>query len=602
MISLIKQLIRLLTAQQRRQVIGLQILITAMAFFEILAVASIGPFMALVGNQSALTGDGFLARTFFNSGFSEPYDFIFATGIAVLLLMTVGSLISMLTVWKLAQFSTKIGSEIGDRLYQYYLYQPWLFHSTGSSAQLTKQIATETSRVTNQLLNPLMQMNAKIILVAFIVIGLFVFNPSVAIITSLIFSVAYLLLYKVIRKKLVYNGKEISSTSTLRYKLMAEGFGGIKDVLLLGRQKDFIEKFISTGERLAYAQGTNQALAQAPRYFMELIAFSAVVLFVLYLIKYYQGDMGQILPTLAIYSLAGFKLLPALQQVYASVAAIKGGMAAFESIKQDLINSIEVNNKEEVEILTTEQKILKPSTSISLRNVSFTYPGKEHSAITDININIPVNSTVGFVGSSGAGKSTVIDLLLGLILPQQGHLFIDNQIITANNIRAWQNTVGYVPQSIFLSDNSIKENIAFGLNENSIDADKVERAAIMAHLDAMIKDLPHGLDTRVGERGVQLSGGQRQRIGIARCLYQEASVLIFDEATSALDGVTEKQIMNAIYEFSGKKTIIMIAHRIKTVEKCDIIYLMQEGRVVDHGSYNDLLDRSAIFREMANNA
>lgn len=603
MILLIKQLFNLLTAKQRRQIIRLQVLVVLMAFAEILAVASIGPFMGLVGNPDLLLGDNILARYYVYTGFSEPYDFMFLLGVVVLLLMATGSLISMITVWKMAEFSAKIGSEIGDRLYQYYLYQPWLFHSAGSSAQLTKQIATETHRVTINILNPLMQLNAKLILVIFIVSGLLVFDPYIAAITFVLFALAYIILYRVVRKRIVTNGKEISKTSTDRYKLMSEAFGGIKDVLLLGRQKEFIRRFNLTGGRLAHAQGLNQALTLAPRYFIELIAFSAVILFVLYLIRNYQGDMGKVLPILAVYSLAGFKLLPSLQQIYASITTIKGGMAAFESIKNDLVHSAADQSFQLIDkSYSSTESILEPKYSIVLKNIYFSYPKKNSSALTNINIEIPANSTIGIVGSSGSGKSTLIDLLLGLISPEQGVMKIDDQVITHDNLRAWQNCVGYVPQNIFLSDNTIKENIAFGLEVSQIDMNRLQRAVEMAHLDELIKELPNGLDTRVGERGVQLSGGQRQRIGIARCLYQEASVLIFDEATSALDGVTEKQIMNAIYEFAGKKTVIMIAHRTKTVEKCDTIYLMKHGSVDDSGKYDELYERNNFFKRLADNA
>jgi len=209
---------------------------------------------------------------------------------------------------------------------------------------------------------------------------------------------------------------------------------------------------------------------------------------------------------------------------------------------------------------------------------------------------------VGLVGASGSGKSTAIDLLLGLMAPQQGQLLVDGEPITEENVRAWQNSLGFVPQSIFLADSSIRENIAFGLPPEAVDEEKVNRAANMAHLDQLLAELPSGLDTRVGERGVQLSGGQRQRIGIARALYHDADVLILDEATSALDGITEKLIMDAIHDFSGKKTIIMIAHRLATVRQCDSIYLLEQGRVIDHGTYDELSSRNTIFRRMAQHA
>jgi HlyD family secretion protein len=240
--------------------------------------------------------------------------------------------------------------------------------------------------------------------------------------------------------------------------------------------------------------------------------------------------------------------------------------------------------------------------NIKLDNITFTYPNKEIPAVKDLTIEIPLNSTVGLVGSSGSGKSTTIDILLGLINPQVGHLKIDNQVVTDTNRKIWQIKIGYVPQSIYLTEGSISENIAFGIPENEIDSDKIHNAIRLAHLEEMVSELPAGIATKVGERGIQLSGGQRQRIGIARALYNNAEILLFDEATSALDGITEQIIMKAIQELTGSKTIIIVAHRLKTVAKCDVIYMLENGQLVDQGTYDDLFSRNLQFRQMANNA
>jgi len=296
--------------------------------------------------------------------------------------------------------------------------------------------------------------------------------------------------------------------------------------------------------------------------------------------------------------LAGFKLLPAFQQVYTSLSNIRGNLSAFDAVRDDLrASSLDTVNR----VIPTDEH-LAPTKDIRLDNVVFSYPGKEEPALKNIDITIPANRVIGLVGASGSGKSTAIDLLLGLMAPQQGQLLVDGEPITEENVRAWQNSLGFVPQSIFLADSSIRENIAFGLPPEAVDEDKVNRAANMAHLDELLAELPNGLDTRVGERGVQLSGGQRQRIGIARALYHDADVLILDEATSALDGITEKLIMDAIHDFSGKKTIIMIAHRLATVRQCDSIYLLEHGRVTDHGTYDELASRNTIFQRMAQHA
>ena len=589
----------MLTDKQLKQFYTLQVLVVIMAFTELLGIASIAPFMALVGDISILEKNGIFAELYQLSGLNDPMDFLFYTGLIVLVMLTFSTVVSMFTTWKLSIFGARIGTEIADRLYTYYMQQNWQFHASGSSAQLTKQVSTEAIRISNGIVQPLMQMNSKMVLALFISISIVLYDPLIAILGLFIFSLAYFLLYRLVRKKLVSNGQKLSQVATDRFRLMNEGFGGIKDVLLLNRSHDFIERFQDSGKVFARAQGTNIAIGQVPRYFIELIAFGAMVSLVLVLIKLHSGNLGEVLPVLAVYALAAFKLLPALQQIYSSVSQIKGNVAAFEAVKGDLEQSFENAKTATCAFAPLPMELAR---SVTLNNIKFSYPGKDKPAVNGVNMTIPVNSVIGLVGSSGSGKSTLIDLLLGLLTPQQGNLNIDGVKITSKNKRAWQNLLGFVPQSIFLSEGSIAENIAFGLPVHDIDMSQVMKAVNLAHLTELVEGLPEGVNTKVGERGVQLSGGQRQRIGIARALYHEAKVLVFDEATSALDGITEKIVMDAIHEFSGKKTIIMIAHRLKTVQKCDIIYLMKQGSIIDSGTYNELLERNSEFKKMAEHA
>jgi len=595
MFSQLKELYSLLTIEQRKKLLRLQILVVVMSFTEIAGVVSIGPFMALVGDISQLEGEGFLANVYRATDLEAPRDFLFWLGIGVLCILTVAACLAMFTIWRLSIYGAYVGAELGNRLFCHYMHQSWLFHASGSSSQLTNRIAQETQRITAQIINPLMQMNAKLVMAFFMVIAIFLYNPMVALSGLVIFASAYMLLYKTVRRRLVRNSRHISEAQQTRFKLMGEGFGGIKDALLLGRQKDFTDRFQVASEKFAAAQGTNMALAQAPRYAMELIAFGSVIFLVLYLLKAHEGNLGSILPVLSVYALAGFKLLPAFQKVYTSLSIIRGNLSAFSAVRDDL----RASSLETAKGINLTGEHLAPKKHIRLDSVVFSYPDKEEPALKNMDITIPVNRVVGLVGASGSGKSTAIDLLLGLMSPQQGQLLIDDKPITEKNVRAWQNSLGFVPQSIFLADSSIRENIAFGLPPEAVDEEKVNRAANMAHLEELLDELPHGLDTRVGERGVQLSGGQRQRIGIARALYHDADVLVLDEATSALDGITEKLVMDAIHDFSGKKTIIMIAHRLTTVRQCDSIYLLEQGRVTDHGTYDELASRNTIFQRMA---
>ncbi|MFW3355554.1 ABC transporter ATP-binding protein [Aliarcobacter butzleri] len=596
MLKVIKELFALLTPAQRKRFFILQILVIFMTFGEILGIASIAPFMALVSDIDILQRDNILTMFYQQTGFIDPYNFVFFLGVCVIVFLTLASILSMLTTWKLLMFSSSVGTEIADRLYSYYLKQPWLFHANGSSAQLTKQVSSESIRVTDSIITPLMVMNAKLVFSIVLSIIMFIYNPIVALAGIVIFSLAYLILYKIVKKRLQENGRNISTLSTERFGLMNEGFGGIKDILLLGKSEYFVNRFTKSSVKFAYARGNSMVLGQVPKFFIELLAFASMLSLVLYLLIANKNNLTMILPILSVYALTGFKLLPAFQQIYSSISSIKANIAAFEAIRDDLVATKKLsNNIEQIEI---KDKII-PNESIELKDVSFIYPNKNIKALDCINMSIKANSIVGIVGHSGSGKSTAIDILLGLISPQKGQLKVDGKTITEINLRTWQNSIGFVPQSIFISECTIAQNVAFGISEENIDINKVKQALKLAHLEELVNDMPNGIDTKVGERGVQLSGGQRQRIGIARALYNDASLLVFDEATSALDGITEKMIMQAIHDFTGKKTIVMIAHRLKTVEKCDIIYFMEKGKVVDSGTYIELVEKNHKFRKMA---
>ena len=598
MISRIHHLYSLLTLEQRYRLFRLQILVLIMAFAEVAGVASIGPFMAVVGNSSYIHEQYLLSHIYELLGLNNINDFLFWLGMAVLLALALAACISMFTTWRMVLYSNQVGAELSNRLYKHYMNQSWLFHANGSSSHLTNKIALECGRLTHQVITPLMQINAKLILAIFMTAAIFLINPLVAFVGTTLFVSSYLLLYRIVRKRLTHSGHTVSHANQKRLKLINEGFGGIKDTLVLGRQKSFIDQFDESSKSFANAQGTILGLAQVPRYAMELVAFGAIIILILYLLATHQGNLGEILPLLSIYALAGFKLLPAFQQIYAGISTLRSHISAFENLQIDLAAS----QASEVGGYEKRKGKLKLNKELKIMDVVFQYPSKRVPTLDHLNMTFRVNRVTGLVGASGSGKSTAIDLVLGLVDPNKGELIIDGEPLTESNKRLWQNSIGYVPQSIFLSDASIKENIAFGLPATEIEDNKIFRAAKMAHLDSFIESLPEGLNTRVGERGVQLSGGQRQRIGIARALYHDPDVLVLDEATSALDGITEKMVMDAIHDFSGKKTIIMIAHRLATVKQCDQIYLMDKGKVVDKGTFEQLMAKNPTFQHMAKHA
>ncbi|MFQ3789812.1 ABC transporter ATP-binding protein [Halomonas sp. A29] len=599
MVTQLRELYSLLTPGQRRRLLRLQGLIVIMAFAEIASVIAIGPFMSVVGDMSRLQGEGWLAQAYQWSGLESPERFLTLLGASVLLVLLVAALFSMYTTWRLSLYGARVGAELSSRLYRYYLHQPWLFHAGGSSSRLINRASQEVQRVTTKIINPFMQLNAKLVMVTCMTLTIFIYNPVVAASGIVIFIVTYLLLYKTVRRFLISNGRRVSRSQAKRFKLMTEGFGGIKDLLLLRRQATFTRQFDKASQQVARGQGVTQGLSEAPRYAIEMVAFGSVILLVLYLLNAHQGNLGTILPALSIYALAGFKMLPAYQKIYSSISNIRGNMAAYETIRDDLVAS---HAHAEAEAAGTGSTVppLVPTTSIRLDDVHFHYPGKRVAALNGLSLTIPVGSRVGLVGESGSGKSTAVDLLLGLIEPQQGRILVDGKPLTEITLLRWQASIGFVPQHIFLADATILENVAFGVPRDEIDVGRAEEAVRMAQLDELLASLPEGLETHVGERGVQLSGGQRQRIGIARALYRNASVLVLDEATSALDGITEQRVMADIDAIAGGKTLVMIAHRLTTVKNCDVIHMLDQGRVVDSGTYDELVARNVTFRMMAN--
>ena len=339
MLNIIKQLFSLLTPAQRKRFYLLQFLVILMAFMEILGVASIIPFMSLVGDMSQLKQDTIYAQAFQASRISSESEFVLLLGVGVVVMLFISGTISMFTTWRLAMFGTQIGAEVSTRLYVYFIKQNWLFHASVNSAKLTKKIVNETNRVSGGIILPLMQMNARIVFTLFMVLSIFAYDPKVAIVLLSVFTITYFILFRIVKGRLERNGNTISEIASQRFLLVNEAFGGIKDLLLLGRDSDFIKSFTKLSKKLAYSQGTITALAQVPRYFIELIAFGSMITITLYLINSYNGNLGMILPTLSLYALAAFKLLPALQNIYANIAVIKGNIAAFESIQQDLIGS-----------------------------------------------------------------------------------------------------------------------------------------------------------------------------------------------------------------------------------------------------------------------
>ena len=598
MIKKFQQLLNLLTSIQRKKFYLLQVLLVFMSFFEVIGIASIIPFMTLVGDISVLQQDSVIAKIYHISGFTSEISFVFLLGVGVLFLLFFASIASMFSIWKLSMFAFEAGAEISNKLYHYYLSQNWLFHTSVTSAEMSKKITVETGRITGGVLLPFMQMNARFVFVLFVTVAIIIYEPIISLLGFLIFLILYLTIYRFVKNRLNYNGMVITQLNQQRFRLMHDAFGGIKDLLLLGKGNYFIKHFFNVSKEIAVKQGNNVTMGAVPRYIVEIFAFGLIMILLLILFVIKDGNLGLILPILSVYALAGFKLLPSFQQIYLSITNIRANISAFDEIFEDLKNYNEHSESRNL-LKKNTQNIIQLNKNLSLENISFFYPNKKELVLDNINMKVPFNSVVGVVGRSGSGKSTLIDVILGLIEPQYGKLKIDGNIISdSKKNRAWQNNIGYVSQNIFLSEQTIAENIAFGVQKDEIDYKRLNEVINYADLTEFIKNLENKIDTKVGERGVKLSGGQKQRIGIARALYNEKNIIIFDEATSSLDGFTEKKIMDSIYGLKSQKTIILIAHRLKTVERCDLIFFMDKGKIIDKGSYHELIEKNEYFRSL----
>jgi ABC-type multidrug transport system fused ATPase/permease subunit len=341
-------------------------------------------------------------------------------------------------------------------------------------------------------------------------------------------------------------------------------------------------------------------VGKIPRYVLEALVFGGLLVVILVILAVRDGDLDQVLPTLGVFAFAGLRILPAMQQVYQNATKLRFGKPALDSLYADMSSSGNGALTTSSLRATGNEVPFSFHSHLDLKNIFFTYPGAKQPAIRDLNFSIAANTTVGLAGATGAGKTTAVDLILGLLAPDQGEILVDGTPITLKNVRSWQRSLGYVPQHIFLADDTVAANIAFGVPLNKIDMAAVERAGKIAELHKfVIRELSNSYETTVGERGVRLSGGQRQRIGIARALYHDPDVLILDEATSALDNLTEKAVMDAVHNLTSQKTIVLIAHRLSTVQKCDQIFLLEHGQLIAQGTYSELLGTSPEFRRMA---
>lgn len=590
-----KKILSLLSRQERRRGCLLLFMILIMAILDTMGVASIIPFLSVLGNPELVEKNHWLSMAYRQFGFTEPKNFLFLLGLVVFVVLFSSIAFKALTQWAMLRFTFMRMHNLSCRLLEGYLERPYMWYLNRNTADLASSILNETSYVVHQVIAPFMSVLAHGTLALFLIILLILINPFLASVVALILGAAYLFIYVFLRRYLARIGTDRVLANRERFRTAQEALSGLKEVKIFGREKAFYNRFISPSYRLTKHLANSGIAGMLPRYLLEVLAFGGILLITLYLFRAHE-KFGLVLPTLGVYAFAGYKLLPALQQVFQNLTQFKFGLSALDALHKDILEFREKPPK----AMNLMDEALFPKSAIGLEGIYFTYPNAKVLTLRDISLEIRADTTVGLVGSTGSGKTTLVDIILGLLSPDRGRVLVDGIHINSENVRSWQASLGYVPQNIFLVDDTVAANIAFGIPIKQIDMRAVENAAKIAELhDFVVGELPYGYETFVGERGVRLSGGQRQRIGIARALYHDPKVLVLDEATSALDNVTEKYVLQAIRRFRGERTIIIIAHRLTTVKNCDLIYLIDHGKVKDRGLYHELLGKSDKFRKMA---
>ena len=595
--TIFKKLIFILSPKELKSAVFLLFMILVMALIDVIGVASILPFMSVLVNPTLIETNFFLINLFeFFKGFGieNNQQFLFVLGALVFIILIISLIFKAITTYFQIRFKEMVQYNISKRLVEKYLHQPYEWFLSNHTAEAGKTILSEISFVCSQGIRPLMELISRSIVSIFIVTLLFLTDPKLTLVVGFLIGGIYYLIFFFSKKYLNSIGEQNLQQNHLRYKSIIDAFGASKEVKVGGLEKNFIKNFSEPSKIFATNKSFVGLVSLLPRYILEATAFGGIILIILYKMSQ-SGTFSTALPIISLYVFAGYLLMPAVQLIYSSFTQITFSGPSIEKLHNDINNLNPINYDQ-------SKGVLPLNKIISLRNIFYSYPNASRTALKNISLNISVKNTIGLVGATGSGKTTIVDIILGLLEAQKGTLEIDGKVINKHNSQSWQRSIGYVPQHIYLSDDTIAANIAFGQEPKDINEEEVQKASKIANLHEFVMDeLPNQYQTTIGERGVRLSGGQRQRVGIARALYFNPEVLILDEATSALDNLTEKHVMDAVNNLSKNKTIIMIAHRLSTVKKCDKIFLFEKGELKNEGTFDELIKINENFKKSVTN-
>lgn len=574
-----------LNSCRRRQLVVLLVLMVLTSFAEVLSLGAVLPFLAVLTQPDEIFAHPAMQSLLSGLQINSPQALMLPITLAFIAAALLAGGMRLLLLYVQTRLSFAIGADFSDQIYRRTLYQPYAVHVSRNSSEVISGVTTKVMMVINYFLTPVLTLLSSTVILLAILLALLAVEPLMSLIAFAGFGAIYGIVILVTRKRLATYSQRIADESERVVKILQEGLGGIRDVLLDGAQETYCEQYRQADLPLRRAQANSVIIGGSPRFAAEAMgmAFIAILAYAMA-----QDDAGvtSTITVLGALALGAQRLLPVLQQGYLSIVQLRSSRDslrdALELLDQPIDESIHAHGRE-----------LSFQHSIELRNLGFRHAPPSPQILHDLNLRIPRGSRVGFVGATGSGKSTLLDILMGLLVPTEGAIWIDDVPLGLDTQRSWQRRIAHVPQTIYLSDASIAENIAFGVPFAQIDHTRVQHAAARAQIDRTIEALPEGYLTQVGERGVRLSGGQRQRIGIARALYRQAEVLILDEATSALDTETERAVMDGIDEMSSGLTVLIIAHRLSTLQRCDQVVQLDAGRIASVGSYQEMIDRAA---------
>lgn len=582
-----RRLYRVLDKREKSQARWLIPLALLRAIVETVGIASILPFVSLVADPEAAMQSSFLATLYSIFGFESVRSFLLALGSFALLSIIVSNVIIVATTYLLQRFAMRQKHLMQVRLVARNLGRPYEEFLDLHSSELQEDVLNEANEVVEGVLAPFIALMARAFSVVFLLVLLLIADPALALLTGAIFGIAYGSIYRSVQSWLARIGDRRHAADKARFRTVGEIYAGIKDIKATGREQIYLRAFEHAAEQQAMLTVKLNAINLIPKAGLEVIAFGSIVGIVIFLVAAERAT-SSVMSTLTLYAFASYRILPAFQNMVESLNRIRFSLPSLDVMEAGLSRTTQSVHTFAVPTPRGMERELR------FEGVSYEYPGAESRALRSVDLNIPNGTTTAIVGKTGSGKSTIVDLTLGLLRPTEGHIIVDEEALQGTRLRSWRAAIGYVPQSTFLTSDSIAANIAFGVPPEQVDMGAVKKAAKTAQASDFIDALPQRYETKIGERGIKISGGQRQRIGIARALYRNPDLLVFDEATSALDLVTERAVFDALRSLASK-TIIVVTHRLRTIAAFDQIVLLESGRIVARGTYESLVESNPQF-------